>query len=332
VAVHDFYENLTPAEKPYLHQLHSPGNCLDMMKTKAILDNANCRHLQLDSNTIITNYNALYMQTFLAEEQQDAMNASCYGTTLVTTHNKIVYTHPESMIQAPLLKMYNKEMERSTSPSMNNESRFYNAVFINATRQADLTAERSPTAILKDEDGMPVPEYRITANVLTVTTQSWSNQQDIPEELNLNLPTKIVDRMLCDSSMIESLIKKYVLKKRGDLHEQLMSISDVELECAIVRKYFEQCDTEDKTKILKLIPPNAQGDMLCLEAFHTTVSDMHHQFGILNMSKASAKDASPSHQWKTALRHATTPSPKTPDDAGDEQDHAARDDMKPGKI
>jgi hypothetical protein len=95
VTVHDFYENLTPAEKPYLHQLHSPGNCLDMMKTKAILDNANCRHLQLDSNTIITNYNALYIQTFLAEEQQDAMNASCYGTTLVTTHNKIVYTHPE---------------------------------------------------------------------------------------------------------------------------------------------------------------------------------------------------------------------------------------------
>jgi hypothetical protein len=236
------------------------------------------------------------------------------------------------MIQAPLLKMYNKKMERSTSPSINNESRFYNAVFINATREAELTAERSPTAILEDEEGMPVPEYRITANVLTITTQSWSNQQDIPDELNLNLPTKIVDRMFCDSNMIESLIKKYVLKKRGDLHEQLMSISDVELECAIVKKYFDQCDTDDKTKILKLIPPNAQGDMFCQEVFHTNVSDIHRQFGILNMSKASAKEASPSHQWKTALRHATTPSPRTPDDAADAQDNATRDDIQPGKI
>ena len=48
ITIHDFYEHLSPMEKTYLHQLHTPGNYLDMIKVKAILDNAKHRHLQHD--------------------------------------------------------------------------------------------------------------------------------------------------------------------------------------------------------------------------------------------------------------------------------------------
>lgn len=111
IVVNDFYADLIPEEREYLNGLNEGSNCLDMMKIKSIISNADCRHLQLDSNTIITDYRGLYGATFDDNMQCDALNASFYGDHHVTPHSKIVYTHSTGVINPELQELYDKYLK-----------------------------------------------------------------------------------------------------------------------------------------------------------------------------------------------------------------------------
>src|SRR3990167_5582846 len=114
LVVNDFSLGLNWAETQYLHELNTGSNCLDMMKLKSIVAHRKCRHLQLDSNTVITDYNALYRQTFALETlQRDGLNASFYGGTHVTPHNKIVYTHPHGILGPALVATYPEAIRKT---------------------------------------------------------------------------------------------------------------------------------------------------------------------------------------------------------------------------
>ncbi len=59
VRVEDFYFDCTmmSEERAYMHQLKAMGSNADMIKTCAIINNASrCRHLQVDSNTIVPSF------------------------------------------------------------------------------------------------------------------------------------------------------------------------------------------------------------------------------------------------------------------------------------
>lgn len=254
IVVNDFSMGLSPDERAYLHELNTGSNCLDMIKIKSIVANLNCRHLQLDSNTIITNYSELYLQTFATEEQLDALNASFYGGIHVTPHSKIVYTHPQGKLGPALSAKYQKAIQK-TDRKNNKEGAFYLDSFVEGARAVGLVAKGKPAAFLTS------PEYRITRNVLTVTSQSWSNEGVVPGRLSLDLPTKSIHGISCNSNVIESLVKKYIdITDPPEAHKALLAISNVDLEVSIVRQYIEQCAPEHAQKVVQPISTYNHGN------------------------------------------------------------------------
>ncbi len=93
----DSYSKLSDGEKEYLAGLESVGSAIDLVKHRAIIDNGEKMHLQMDSNTTISNWDALYERTFGQKEpMQDIFNASRCSVVYIATHNKIVFTVPTS--------------------------------------------------------------------------------------------------------------------------------------------------------------------------------------------------------------------------------------------
>ena len=110
--VENFYEVCGDIEKAYLEGLIAKGSNADMIKMHALIkpENETRRHLQMDSNTQIHDYDGLYNITFGAADQGDrlvGLNASYYDNYYVSAHNKIVYTSPGS----PLIHKLREEKE-----------------------------------------------------------------------------------------------------------------------------------------------------------------------------------------------------------------------------
>lgn len=286
IVVNDFSMGLNSEETEYLRELNTGSNCLDMMKIKSIVANRNCRHLQLDSNTIITNYGALYRQTFATEEQLDALqcdalNASFYGGTHVTPHSKIVYTHPQGTLGPALSTTYQAAIAKTQRKEK--EGSLYLDGFVNGARVAGLAIEKRPAAILSR------PEYRITRNILTVTSQSWSNEGTIPRRLSLDLPTKLIYGINCNSKVIESLVKKYVSETTPPTaHAELLAISNVNLEVGIVRQYIAQCAREEAQKIVQLISTDKLGNEFANRLFMCNATELRRRYGLEDLASSAS--------------------------------------------
>ncbi|PJD93035.1 MAG: hypothetical protein CK423_08100 [Legionella sp.] len=287
VVVNDFSIGLSLEETEYLRDLNTGSNCLDMMKIKSIVANQNCRHLQLDSNTIITDYRALYLQTFSTGEQLDvlqcdALNASFYGGTHVTPHSKIVYTHPHGDLGPTLSTTYQKAIRKTVRKG--EEGTLYLDGFLNGTRKAGLAIEgRRPSAILTR------PEYRITHNVLTVTSQSWSNEVAVPERLILDLPIKSIHGISCNSNVIESLVKKYVNRTAPPgAHADLLAISNVPLEVDIVRQYINQCAPEHAQKVVQLISMDKLGNEFANLLFGCNAAELRARYELEDLASSAS--------------------------------------------
>ena len=247
----------------------------------------NCRHLQLDSNTLITDYRALYLQTFATGEQLDALqcdalNASFYGGTHITPHSKIVYTHPHGELGPALSTTYQKAIRKTARKG--EEGTLYLDGFLNGTRKAGLAMEgRRPAAILTR------PEYRITHNVLTVTSQSWSNEGAVPGRLSLNLPTKNINGISCNSNVIESLVKKYVNRTAPpSAHADLLAISNVPLEVDIVRQYINQCTPERARKIAELISTDKLGNEFANRLFECNATELRGRYELEDLASSAS--------------------------------------------
>lgn len=318
IVVNDFTMGLDPTETEYLRELNTGSNCLDMMKIKSIVANRNCRHLQLDSNTIITNYGALYGQTFATEEQLDALqcdalNASFYGGAHVTPHSKIVYTHPQGTLGLSLLNTYQKAIRKISRKGQ--EGTLYLDGFVNGTRAAGLTTEGRPAAILTR------PEYRITHNVLTVTSQSWSNEKAAPGRLNLDLPTKTINGISCNSNVIESLVKKYVSRTTpSSAHAELLAISNVPLEVDIVRQYIIQCSPEQAQKVVQLISTDKLGNAFANHLFGCDAKALRGRYGLEDL----ASSASMQRQIPSSMTSLGATSNQTGTNTLSESDSAAK--------
>jgi hypothetical protein len=288
--IEDFYESLFSHEKLYLAGISEGSNCIDMMKIKSIIENLHCRHLQLDSNTIITNVEALYLQTFnrTESEQADALNASFYGTTFITPHSKIVYTHPQGRMGVALHHRYDSELRQHGSARKFKKSNFYLYVFINALRDINLAQSGeppAPIANLQTTDGSLVEEYRITFHILTVTNQSWANGP-VPDYAVALLPVLRVGDIQCNANLIQSIIRKYVIKKIPELaHQHLLAISNIDFEMQIIRTYYERCGSEAQTQLVKLIPNNKLGKLFCRQVFLQELHTMQDKHGIQDPSR-----------------------------------------------
>ena len=290
--IQDFYAGLFSNECKYLVSVSEGSNCIDMMKIKAVIENLDSRHLQLDSNLIITDFDALYVQTFSeAGPQCDAMNASFYGTTFVTPHSKIIYTHPTGRVGHALADTYAIELRKNDEDKKNRKSNFYLRVFVNALRTIGLAVDQHPPiprAILQDAEGVAASEYRITACLLTVTTQSWANGP-VPDYVDLPLPEIRVGDIHCTANVIQSVIRKHVMKKvPGEAHAQLLAISNIDFEVSLIREYYARCNPEEQHCIASLLPSTPLGKSFCRAVFSMELAALWTMHGIQDISQRSS--------------------------------------------
>lgn len=250
VIFQDFYEEGLPStEKQFMHNLQALGSNADMIKNRAIINNAGEPHLQLDSNTKISSYDQLYKTTF--GQKKDALNASYYDEEYVSAHNKIVYTHPNDQFAAALKAKHEAfcDTNKDNVP-IKSTNCIYSKVFAATVHKLGWSREtkvlrpaevKTGTSTVQDEKSSEAPEqissmvektvypvhlentttYRLTPHVVTAVNGSWkeetTEEKIAKEELKkvTSVPVQVGDA-ICDNAAIINIIKKY----NGKLSEQ----------------------------------------------------------------------------------------------------------------
>lgn len=285
--IHDFYNDipvLSAEEKAYLHNLDSGGCCLDMLKVKAIISNEDRQHLQLDSNTLIHNYRELYDTTFgrvkagsmVADasdsivlglsgvNQLDGLNAVLYGHDHVSAHSKIVYTVPGGSIGPALAHCYNEYCLVTHAPKDKdqNSNQFYSSVFSKAMRESRLTtSQKHPTKERYGKKANYAPadmerkEYRITRYVVPAIKQTWRSPlpSSAASKSSLYSHSILIRGIPCDVSVFEYIIRKHTAEiVPDDAREQLLKLSDIELDFHIAGEFYQYIRNNDPEQISQL--------------------------------------------------------------------------------
>ena len=329
VAVQDFYNEaeLTAAEKGYLHQLKSFGSNIDIIKTRAILDNTGCRHLQMDSNTQIANPREFYAQTFGSQTQIDALNACFYSQVpYISAHYKIIYTTSVaegSSIAAALGPVYleycnahknddneivyppgtskdslDESGKRVTPIRIGGKSSLFNAIYQNVVtvamsniglaRQAVDESRAKPFVFYPAM--MDRLEYRITRFIVAAVNMSWNGAQISQRLRELQSISRVkIEDNACDFANFAYLLKKHTiepvyhmigLEDPSDIsaREQLMALSDLELDSRLIIGFFEHVAREYPDKlpeVVRMIPDTAEGNNLCQLVFNCSTTEFH---------------------------------------------------------
>ncbi|MDX2164888.1 MAG: hypothetical protein SFW07_05685 [Gammaproteobacteria bacterium] len=310
VRIEDFYlkPSLSPDEKAYLQFLEARGSNADMIKTHAIIcvENRNRRHLQMDSNTKIFDFELLYSETFGRGEQSDALNASYYDklNEYVSAHNKIVYTavytSPGSQFSHILGDVHiqyckthaldHKENDTKTEKTQKNS--IYSKDFVVALEKIGLTAKKilypqskNPQVVylatLENKEA-----YRITRCVATAINMSWAaNDNALAAALRetekdlKQLPSVQVGDALCDYNCFANAVQKHAgpLTNHSDdpyddskAHNLLIEISSP-FEKRVIKDFIEKVKMENphllKAVMDAILIHGERGEQLFLELF-----------------------------------------------------------------
>ncbi len=282
----DFYQygKLTDNEKEFMHQLDANGSNADMIKTKAILNNPNRRHLQIDTNTIIKDYQSFYDQTFGAPEdqQRDAVNANHYAPAHVSANNKIVYISPKGVIAPALEKAYYDYMSNNHTnkeDKVKGTNAIYDFIFAPALNKIGLTYANLEVAKHKYyyPADMSKPEYRITRDVVTAINMSWAVQKNSALEVDVLkklTPVSYKDADY-DSASFNYLIKKYTgylprcikgTENPAAYYENFLNISDTQTDMTVLKQFYLDAFSNNSEKLkqalAKVIPIESLDDAL----------------------------------------------------------------------
>lgn len=267
--IEDFYEQggLTEDEKAFMHYLKANGSNADIIKTRALLNNPDRKHLQIDSNTIIKDFEAFYQHTFglPADEQHDGFNANQYAPAHISANNKVVYICSQSKMLALLNEIYLEYMRNNTNnqeAKRKESNEIYERVFAPALERAGLVYYNAdigkhkvfyPPVLSKEE-------YAITRDVVTAINMSWAADRPIPLEVQIlkqlaPLPYKDA---AYDYASFAYIIKKYCgwvpfctrgNEDPGQYYENFLKISDVETDLKILKEFYIAALANDAQKL-----------------------------------------------------------------------------------
>lgn len=267
--IEDFYKDaqLNEDEKKFMHQQESNGSNADIIKTKAILNNPNRRHLQMDTNTIIKDYRSFYNQTFGApnDEQRDAANANHYAPAHVSANNKIVYISPQGII-APALKEEYYEFIKNNCSNKEHKAKGTNAVyeygFAPALNKVGLTYANLEVAKHKFyyPADMSKPEYRITRDVVTAINMSWAANAGVSLTIDAikKLPPLSYKDADYDTAAFNYLIKKYTghlprcikgKENPKEYYKNFLEISDISTDMTVLKQFYIEVFSNDSEKL-----------------------------------------------------------------------------------
>jgi hypothetical protein len=291
VEVQDFYTDggLTADEKGYLHGLQALGSIADMMKNRAIINNKDRRHLQIDSNTKVHQYAAFYRNTIGREPQQDGLNASFYDRQYVSVHNKVVYTMPGGALATSLEQTYMdychayKDDLADKAPEKNS---MYARVFARSmakaryARQAEIL-DTSGAVLRRYPARMELTQYTMTKHIVTPINMSWAPTGVVSTQLQglMSIPPIQISRVVIDYPAFFYVVKKHTFDldlhnigapDASDPREQLLALSDRSFDRAIVVGYLEYVKANHPGQLVALIesiPPTPLGNAFVEEHF-----------------------------------------------------------------
>lgn len=294
VNVHDFYNDtpLTPAERRYLHGMGIPGegglgSCADMIKTHSIYENRDRRHLNIDSNTKIVDFEAFYNDTFGAEAQRDLVNASYYDPDYVSVHNKIVYTHPEGPLARELgeqLKAYCEEHHDDAADKLKNS--VYSKAFTAATTGLGLSTkvQVGPTRYVHRAN-LEHPAFGLTRHVVTAINMSWNPSGSGASLDHLKkIPPLEVGHTKIDFQAFQYIVKKNtnpmwheeigLTEAHKTVRESLLERSNIPADDEFARQFYDHTCKNDPGKVVDLvnmIPNTEDGEQFCKRVFNCSL-------------------------------------------------------------
>ena len=111
----------------------------------------------------------------------------------------------------------------------------------------------------------------------------------VPGRLSLDLPTKNINGISCNSNVIESLVKKYVNRTAPPTaHDELLAISNVPLEVDIVRQYINQCAPEHAQKIVQLISMDKLGNEFANLLFGCNAAELRARYELEDLASSAS--------------------------------------------
>lgn len=207
---------LTDVEKAYMENLTALGSNADIIKTRAMIARRHCNHLQLDSNTKIYSYQALYDDIFGCDNQEaayhvdakashdiddvempeahldGAFNASHYDEDYVSVHNKIVYLPKDSNFVDQLQLAYYGYCDKVNMETCDEKTRLktknaiYSKVFTVAAAAVGIASPyevelgNGITRTIYPAKLSEKHAFRLTRHVVTAVNQSWKPGQIHP--------------------------------------------------------------------------------------------------------------------------------------------------------
>lgn len=303
VTIQDFYHEaqLSDDDKQYMHGLMALGSNADMIKNRALFNNRNNRHLQLDSNTIIKNFSEFYRQTFAQNEklQADAINASFYDTAYVSAHNKIIYTTPSGNMCDALKKNHDEYIHAhkdDVADKQAHKNSVYSKIFAPAMHDINLALPN--VDMLRDKKFYPIdltaPQFRITKNVVTAINMSWASKdrEDVPNQPTTDdlkkLPSMSYGDAQYDFQSISYIIKKYTgylpknvveYKNANVGYEALLNLSDNQVDMRALSLYFNYIKN-DHPHLLQVfvntLPANNKGNAISNTLFGCNAGELRN--------------------------------------------------------
>lgn len=299
VTVQDFLEEgqLTPADLEYMTNLTATGSVADIIKTRAIINNQHVPHLQLDSNTIISNFDKLYEHTFARELelQRDGLNACYYRNTLaghLDAHNKAVYTTPGGKVAGALAKTYAEYVERHKDDQHDKKNNnIYENVFGPALHSVGLTFENvNVTRMTKFyPPEINQPEYEMTQFIVTAVNMSWTVRGNVNPQIEAlkNVQPLPIEDARCDFQSFSYIVKKYseYLKKNASestppnvFFAKFLDITDNQFNMRLLAEYYQyirQTQIELLPTLASSFPNTPKGNILVKTLFGCHVEELH---------------------------------------------------------
>ena len=227
------YEEFIPEkgnEKEFMNGLKSVGSFIDINKMKNIIKYEGRKHLQMDSNTFIPNWNQLYNNTFGLESQQDSYGASRCSQYYIAVHNKIVYIHESSelpeTLKLELNKFYN-DFKNNMELKETNRNAIYDYVWgetmfkLNCSHRLAI-ADRSNNQNIFPfyPAALKATQFTLNKYYLQAQHQAWNPNKKLMDEslkdfkYTLKSGTKVGDYSLLtdlelDSAVVETLFTNY---------------------------------------------------------------------------------------------------------------------------
>ncbi len=240
----------------------SGGNIIDFMKISALINYAECNHLQIDSNTIIHDYGTFYALTFGADKQQPQFVTNVYSTKLdfFTVNSKVVYLPQNSAFSEKLSVLFNEHL--AFYQAKEEGLVLYNQVFSEALKESvkeEMQQRALETEVfqevlrdigLLDDAGFTIfsddtiQAFEISRTILIRVLRSWGDKKnsDFLSELPVFNMRELIEGANCtfDIYSFKNLLQKHATPLTPDLekHVQLFEKISAAVEVLAMKKYF----------------------------------------------------------------------------------------------